>query len=179
MMKPALLVQDIQNAWLYEPDSNQDLRRSVERRLDVINQAIAWFRRNGFPVIVGYTEDEEQGLVPGARAYEVPGSVRVQKDDLKATKRHASAFGNPEFGAMLKREGCGALVIVGLSASGCVLGTYWSAFDWGVRPFLIEGGVASHNEEHVRFAEEICETVRLDELDSRFGRTAAGDGAGH
>jgi ribosomal protein S18 acetylase RimI-like enzyme len=43
-MKPALLVQDIQNFCLYEPDSNQELRKSVEKRLDVINEAIS-FRR--------------------------------------------------------------------------------------------------------------------------------------
>lgn len=169
-MKPALLVQDVQNVWLYDPDSNQDLRKSVEKRLDVINGTISWFRRNGLPIIVGYTEDREQGLMPGARSYEVPESVHVKSTDLKATKRHASAFGNPEFGAMLKREGCDALVIVGLSASGCVLATYWSAFDWDIHPYLVEGGVASHNEEHVRFAEEICETVSLAALDGTFCR---------
>jgi nicotinamidase-related amidase len=168
VMKPALLVQDLQNAWLYEPDSNQSLRRSVEKRLDVINEAISWFRKKGFPIIVGYTKDEDEGLLPGTRPYEVPEVVHVQDTDLKATKRYASAFGNPEFGAMLKREQCDALVILGLSASGCVLATYWSAFDWGVRPFLLAGGVASHNEEHVRFAEDICETVSLDKLDSTF-----------
>ena len=54
MMKPALLVQDIQNFWLYEPDSNQDLRRSVEKRLDVINAAIAWFRERKLPIVVGF-----------------------------------------------------------------------------------------------------------------------------
>lgn len=169
-MKPALLVQDIQNIWLYDPDSNQDLRKSVEKRLSVINAAIAWFRKNELPIIVGYTEDEEQGLVPGSKSYEVPESVHVRPTDLRATKRHASAFGNPEFGALLKREGCDALAIVGLSASGCVLATYWSAFDWDVHPFLVEGGVASHKEEHVRFAEDICETVKLEDLDKTFLR---------
>lgn len=167
-MRPALLVQDIQNIWLYAPDSNQDLRRSVESRLDVINEAISWFRNRGFPIIVGYTEDEEQGLLPGTKSYEVPESVRVKDTDLKATKRHASAFGNPELGAALKREGCDALVIVGLSASGCVLATYFSAFDWDIRPYLLKGGVASHNEEHVRFAEDICDTLSLNELDGEF-----------
>jgi len=167
-MKPALLVQDIQNVWLYEPDSNQDLRESVEKRLNVINEAIAWFRRKKFPIIVGYTEDKDQGLVSGTRSFEVPETVRVNDTDLRATKRHASAFGNPEFGAMLKKEGCDSLVIVGLSASGCVLATYFSAFDWDIRPYLIQGGVASHNEEHVRFAEDICDTLTLGELDSTF-----------
>lgn len=167
-MKPALLVQDLQNAWLYEPDSNQDLRRSVEKRLDVINEAISWFRSKRFPIIVGYTKNEDEGLLPGTRPYEVPGVVHVKDTDLKATKRHASAFGNPEFGAMLKREQCDALVILGLSASGCVLATYFSAFDWDIHPYLLQGGVASSDEEHVRFAEEICETVSLDMLDKTF-----------
>lgn len=31
----------------------------MEKRLDVINGAIAWFRENNLPIIVGYTEDEE------------------------------------------------------------------------------------------------------------------------
>jgi len=167
-MKPALFVQDIQNVWLYEPDSNQDLRKSVETRLDVINEAIAWFRKRKLPIIVGYTVDETQGLLPGTDSFEVPRSVKVRKTDLKVTKRHANAFGNPELGAILQREGCDALVIVGLSASGCVLATYFSALDWEVRPYIIRGGVASHNEEHVRFAEEICDTLNVKALDNVF-----------
>jgi nicotinamidase-related amidase len=164
-MKPALLVQDIQNVWLYDPDSNQELRKSLEKRLDVINEAIAWFRRNMLPIIVGYTEDKEQGLLPGTKPFEVPETVNVEETDLKVTKRRASAFGNPELGAMLRNEGCDTLVIVGLSASGCVLATYSSAPDWDIRPCLIQGGVASHNEEHVRFAEEICDTLSVQALD--------------
>lgn len=101
-MRPALFVQDIQNEWLYEPDRNQDLRRSAEKRLDVINAAIAWFRRNKLPLIVGYTEDEADGLLPRTERFEVPEVVNIAKTNLKATKRHASAFGNPEFGAMLR-----------------------------------------------------------------------------
>lgn len=167
-MKPALFVQDIQNFWLYEPDSSQDLRRSLEKRLGVINGAIAWFRQRDLPVIVGYTVDEEQGLRPGSESFEAPKTVAVEKTDPGFTKRHASAFGNPDLGILLRGLGCDAMVIAGLSASGCVLATYFSAFDLGVRLYVLEGGVASHNEEHVRFAEEICDTVSLQALDDRF-----------
>jgi nicotinamidase-related amidase len=163
-MKPALFVQDIQNVWLYEPDSNQDLRRSVERRLDAINEAIAWFRSKGLPVIVGYTENEEEGVTRGTESFEVPDTIGVEDADFKVTKRHANAFANPELGAKLRSEGCDSVVIVGLSASGCVLATYFSAYDFEVRPYLLKGCVASANEEHVRFAEEICDTVSLQEL---------------
>ena len=128
-MKPALLVLDIQNVWLYDPDSNQELRKSLEKRLDVINEAIAWFRRNKLPIIVGYTEDKKEGALPGTKSFEVPETVNIEETDLKVTKRNASAFGNTELGAMLKNEGCDTLAIVGLSASGCVLATYFGAPD--------------------------------------------------
>jgi nicotinamidase-related amidase len=160
-----LFVQDIQNAWLYDEDSNQDLRRSMEARLDLVNEAIAWFRGRGLPVIVGYTLDEGRGLLPGSRSFEVPESVRIEATDPRVTKRNANAFANPELGALLKRTGCDTFVIVGLSASGCVLATYFSAYDWDVRPYILKGGVASHSVEHVRFAEDICDTLTLQELD--------------
>lgn len=167
-MKPALFVQDIQNIWLYEPDSNQDLRASVEKRIGIINEAIAWFRRNDLPVVVGYTEDKDQGLVPGAWRYEVPETVLIQPSDPKASKRHANSFGNPQLGALLKSLGCDTVVIVGLSASGCVLATFFGALDFDIRPYVLKGGIASHNEEHIRFAEDICDTVDLKDLDRAF-----------
>jgi len=167
-MKPALFVQDIQNIWLYDPDSNQGLRRSVEKRLSVINEAIDWFRSRRLPIIVGYTVDESQGLVPGSKRFEVPESVRIMATDFKVTKLHASAFANPELGAVLRREGCDTLLIVGLSASGCVLATYFAALDWDVCPYLLKGGVASSEERHVEFAEEICETLTLAELEKKL-----------
>ena len=164
-MRPALFVQDIQNVWLYEPDSNQSLRMSVEKRIDAINEAIAWFRAHKLPVIVGYTENEDEGVVRGTESFEVPDSINVAEADLKVTKPHANAFANPELGEILRREGCDAIVIVGLSASGCVLATYFSAFDFSVRPYVLRGCVASANEEHIRFAEDICDTITLRELD--------------
>ena len=167
-MKPALFVQDIQNVWLYDPDSNKDLRDSVEKRLEVINGAIAWFRERKLPIIVGYTEDKAQGLVPGTRSFEVPTTVKIKETDPKVTKRNANAFANPELAAILRGESCDTMLIVGLSASGCVLATYFSAYDFNVRPYLVQGGVASHKEEHVKFAEDICDTLTLDALDTTF-----------
>lgn len=140
----------------------------MEKRLDLINEAIAWFRRKKLPIIVGYTEDREHGLHLGTRSFEVPNSVHIKKTDPKVTKLHANAFANPELGDLLRKEGCDAILVVGLSASGCVLATYFSAPDWDIRPYLIKGGVASHDEEHVRFAEEICDTLTLQELDTTF-----------
>ncbi len=134
----------------------------------MINEAISWFRRKGYPVIIGYTDEPEYDIVPGSKSFEVPETVLVLPTDHKVTKKHANAFANPELAAILKREGCDAFVIVGLSASGCVLATYFSAFDSDVQPYVLKGGIASHKEEHIRFAEEICDTVSVSELDGVF-----------
>ena len=163
-MRPALFVQDLQNVWLYDPDSNQGLRRSVEARVDRINAAIAWFRTRRLPIVVGYTVDRSIGLLPGTAQFETPKSIKIKNTDFKVTKLHANAFANQELARFLQKRDCDTLVILGLSASGCVLATYFGALDWEIRPYLLKGCVASAEEKHVRFAEEICDTLTLREL---------------
>jgi nicotinamidase-related amidase len=161
-MKPALLVVDIQNVWL---DGNKDLKESVEKRTDVINDAIAWFRRNKLPIVVVYHEDKEMGAVPGTNPFEFPKTIRIKGSDTKVTKRYPNAFAKTGLEATLREDGCDAVAIVGLSASGCVLGTFFGALDCDLKPYLVHGGVASHIEDHVRFAEDICDTVKVNALD--------------
>ena len=160
-MKPALIVLDIQNVWL---DDNKDLKKSVEEHLEVINAAIGWFRRNRLPIVVVYHEDKQMGLAPGTAAFEVPQYVRIEESDIKVVKRYPNAFGKTGLDAILRKEGCDTVVIVGLSASGCVLATYFGSMDYDLSAFLVQNGVASHIEDHVRFAEDVCNTVRVDSL---------------
>jgi len=166
-MKPALLVLDIQNVWL---DMNAALKKSLEKRLAVINDAIGWFRRNERPIIVVYHEDKETGLVPGVKPFEVPGTVHVMKTDMKVIKLHPNAFGKTDLEAILRKEGCDTVLIAGLSASGCVLATFFGALDRDFRSYLVQGGVASHSEDHVRFAEEVCDTMSVDALDKAVSK---------
>ncbi len=162
-MKPALIVVDIQNAWL---DENEDLKKSIEKRIDVINEAIGWFRRNRLPIIVVYHEEKEYGSLPGTKPFEVHHTVKIEESDIKVTKPYPNSFGKTELASILKREGCDTVIIEGLSASGCILATYFGAMDHDLQPYLVKGGVASHREEHVRFAEdEICRTIAVNEFD--------------
>jgi len=161
-MKPALLVIDIQNVWL---DESNDLKKSVEKRIGVINEAIGWFRRNKRPVVVIYHEDKDAGSLPGTKPFEFAKTIHINKTDIKIIKRYPSAFGKTDLEAVLRKLGCDTVVIVGLSASGCALATYFGAFDCDLRPYVVQGGIASHSEEHVRFAEEICSTLDAKELD--------------
>lgn len=153
---------DIQNVWL---DSSEDLKRSVEARLDVVNEAIGWFRRKGLPIIVINHESAEDGAIPGTRPFEVVSAVNVEDTDARVTKRHPSSFCRTDLETILRKEGCDTVVIVGLSASGCALATFFGALEREFTAYMVKGGIASSSEEHVRFAEEICDTLSVAAFD--------------
>lgn len=161
-MKPALLVVDIQNAWL---DDNANLKTSVEKRISTINRAIRWFRRKKLPIIVVYHEDKKLGVVADSKAFQVAGIVDVANKDIRVTKRYPNSFCKTELEAVLRKNECDTVVIVGLSASGCALATFFGALDHDLTSYLVKNGVASHSEEHVRFVEEICDTLSVQSFD--------------
>ncbi len=160
-MKPALLVIDIQNAWL---DASKELRRSVDRRVETINKSIALFRRKNVPVIVIYHTDRKEGPKEGSKKFEFSPAIDIGRSDIRVVKNYPNAFNKTDLLKILKREGCDTVFIVGLSASGCALATCLGAVDMDINSYLVKGGVAASKEEHVRFAEEICQTVSLRKL---------------
>lgn len=164
-MNPALLVIDIQNAWL---DSSEGLRRSVEARLDAINRTIGWFRRKGLPIIVISHESVDEGVMPGKRAFEFTEAVNIADEDTRLTKRHPSSFCRTDLEAILREKGRDTVVIVGLSATGCALATFFGALERDFNAYMVEGAVAASSEEHVRFVEEICDTLSPEAFDRAF-----------
>ena len=161
-MKPALIVLDIQNIWLEQKPA---LKKSVDERMNVINSAIALFRKTKHPIVVVSHEDREMGVVPGTREFEVYSAVAVDKKDHRITKQYPNSFGKTGLEALLRSLGCDSILLVGLSASECVLGTYFGAWDWNIHPYILKGGVASHNVDHIRAAEDICQTMTLGDLE--------------
>jgi nicotinamidase-related amidase len=164
-MKPALLVIDIQKAWL---DETPALKESVERHVGVMNGAIRWFREKGLPLIVIYHEAKDRGVLPGTPGFEFIPAVQIRHDDTRVTKLYPNSFNKTELDSMLRKLGCDAVVIVGLSASGCALATFFGAIDYDYNPLMVKGGVASHSEEHVRLVEDLCEAIGLDEFDRKL-----------
>ncbi len=156
-MKPALLVVDIQNAWL----EDKDLRKSVEERLDTINAAIGWFRKNGLPMVVISHRDDKTGVVPGTKAFEFLEAVEIRDTDTRVTKHYPNSFAKTGLESLLRKKGCDSVVICGLSANWCVLGTFFGALDCDLIPYLLKVGVASSDEGHIRFAEETCDSIDL------------------
>lgn len=153
-MKPALLVIDIQNAFLpYISEEDKGIG------MYMINAAIQLFRENGFPVIRVYHTDPKEGPPPGTEAFEFPEMVKIQSDDPKIIKNYPNAFKKTELEKWLREKGYNTVFLCGLSAVGCVLATYWDANDLDFNAFMIKDAIMSHNSTYTDFVEDICETV--------------------
>ena len=152
---------DIQNEWL---SSSPGLRESVERRVETINSAIALFRERRLPVVRVYHVDRGEGPLPGTGGFEFLQSIEIAESDAQVIKNYSNAFNRTELANLLARWNIDTVILCGLSATGCVMATYVGAEDHDLRPFLLRDGVAAGSEQHVRFAEEIFETLSLGEL---------------
>ncbi len=156
-LKPALLVIDIQNAFL--PSVPEADREPAMRN---INYYISLFRSHGFPVIRVYHHGEEYGVRPGTEAFEFPSSVMIKADDPKVIKTYPDGFNKTDLDSVLKEQGCNVLFLTGLSAVGCVLATYIGAMNHDYKVFLVKDAIMSHNSRYTRNIEEIFGAVSPD-----------------
>lgn len=153
-MRPALLVIDIQNAYLpYISEEDKGIG------MYMINAAIQLFRENGFPVIRVYHTDPKEGPPPGTEAFEFPETVKIKPEDPKIVKNYPNAFKKTELKKWLRDKGYDTVFLCGLSAVGCVLATYWDASNLDFNVFMIKDAIMSHNSSYTDFVEDICETV--------------------
>ena len=158
---------DIQNAWL----QNKDLKASVEKHIKTINEAIGWFRRKGLPIVVVSHESKKERVTAGSEVFKTAKSVEVTEDDIAVTKHYPNSFCKTGLDSLLRKRECDTVVLVGLSASWCVLATYFGAIDCDFTAYLVKGGSAAHNEEHVRFAEEVCDTLNIESFDETLRKS--------
>ena len=122
IMKPCLLVIDIQNQYLkYIPEREKFLG------MEIINALINYFREEGYPIIRVYNTHPEWGPKPDSELFEFPESVAIKASDPKIIKNYPSAFKKTELDAFLKQKERNTLFLCGLSAVGCVLATYFDA----------------------------------------------------
>lgn len=152
--KPALVVMDIQNAYFPYMDEED-----TERAMETINAVIDLFHKQGLPVIRVYHQSPEYGPAPGSEAFEFPDTVRIHDDDPKIVKNYPSAFKKTELEKILRDHGCDTVVLTGLSATGCVLATYFDAVGLELTTFMVKNGLISHKAELTRSVEEITDAV--------------------
>jgi nicotinamidase-related amidase len=159
-MKPALLVIDVQNEF-YE--GNRD---SMKSAIEYINEAIALFRKKNLPVVVIQHKSEERGVVPGKSGFDVPESLKLEPQDMRVVKTYSNSFTKTGLAEKLRELGVDTVIVTGYKAEYCVLSTYKGALDFDFKPIILKGSIASDNAEHIRFVEEISETISLGALEA-------------
>lgn len=160
---PVLLVMDVQNLWMDMMDE-ADVSAAPEK----INEVIALFRENDCPVIRVYHSDPERGPEVDTEPFEFLDSIAITDDDVRVVKAHASAFTDTELESVIADMECNAVALCGLSATGCVLATYFGASDRGLMSFMIEDALLSGNAEHTNVIEDICQCISIDDLREAF-----------
>lgn len=153
-LKPALLVIDIQNAYLQMiPEKDKQMG------LMYINALIDLFRSNGYPVIRIYHFDSKYGPKPDTEQFEFPSSVLIKPDDPKIIKTYGDGFNKTDLDKILKEKGCNTLFLCGLSAVGCVLATWIGAQDHDYKAFMVKDAIMSHNSEYTDNVEVMFDAV--------------------
>jgi nicotinamidase-related amidase len=158
-IKPALLVIDVQNRWM--PLMAEEDRNSAPK---MINESIALFREFGHPIIRVYHSDPRNGPEPGTEPFEFPASVATNEDDPKVVKSYPSAFTKTDLEQILHDEERNAVVLCGLSATGCVLATYFGAMEREFTVLMIEDALLSRDASYTNVIEDICYSVSVEEL---------------
>jgi len=153
-LKPALLVIDVQNKFL-EFMSEADRKMAPE----YINGAIWLFRQYKLPVIRIYHTDPGWGPEPGTDEFAFSKSIRIEESDPRVIKHYPSAFTKTNLDSILQAYGCNTLFLCGLSATGCVLATYFGAADRGYETFMLKDALLSPDAELTKSVEEFTECV--------------------
>ena len=160
--KLALVIVDVQKKFIIGADDST--LESARLHTETMNKAIDMFRDAGRPVIwilyegstcmEGITDDTMQ-LLDG---FEIKDTDHVVK------KYHMNSFNNTALSDIILKNDCDAALVMGMFAQYCVMATYWGAFDKGISPYMMKGGLISNNEEAVGMVYELCKTYDLQEL---------------
>lgn len=156
-IKPALLVIDIQNAYLSgmaEKDKDVSMKN--------INYYIQLFRACGYPVIRVYHYSKQYGPEQGTKEFEFPASVLIKPDDPKVIKTYPDGFNKTDLDKVLKEKGVNTVFICGLSAVGCVLATWIGAQNYDYKAFLIKDALLSHDSDYTNNIEAMFDAVGPD-----------------
>jgi nicotinamidase-related amidase len=152
-IKPALLVIDIQNAFLTRMSPDKEIA------MEYINALIDLFRKHGYPVIRVYHSSEEYGVTPGTEEFEYPKTVKILPDDPKVIKTYPDGFNKTDLDKVIKATGSNTLFLCGLSAVGCVLATWNGAQNLDYKAFMVKNAIISHNAEYTKNVEEMFDAV--------------------
>lgn len=158
-LKPALLIIDIQKEFLkISPACSESIQSAIE----YINAAIQLFREKNLPIVV--IQDKIQGLPEGNPGFDVPENVKLEPQDMRIRKAFGNSFRETGLAEKLEQLGVDTVIVTGFCAEYCVLSTIMGAQDVDLVPIVLKGSLASGNAEHIRFVEEISESMSIGAL---------------
>ena len=158
-LRPVLLVVDVQNIWM--PRMSEDDRATAP---DKINEVIALFRELDHPVIRVYHSDPERGPERGTEAFEFPSSIAVNDKDTMIVKTQPSSFTHTKLDSVLSDTDRNIVFLCGLSATGCVLATYFGAMDRDFMVLMVKDALLSGNASYTEMIEDICYSMTTEEI---------------
>jgi nicotinamidase-related amidase len=160
-MKPALLVIDIQKAFL---EISPVMTQSIHEAIRYTNAAIDFFREKELPIIAIQHMNEADQLVPGEAGFDLPESLKILPSDVRIHKTYSNSFNRTPLINHLQELGVDTVILTGFCAEHCVLSTYHGARDYDLTPVMLRGSLASDVLENIAFVENICETITLGAL---------------
>jgi len=156
-MKPALIVIDVQNAFLpYMSKTDQEMA------IEMMNWAIGAFRKFDLPVIRVYHQSDEWGVKPGAPEFEFAPSVQVAETDPKIIKTYPSSFTKTDLDKLLNEKGINTLFLCGLSSTGCVLATYFDAGSHDYKAFMLKDAMIGPKESYTDAVEDMFSAMDVE-----------------
>ncbi len=155
-VKPALLVIDVQNEFLKYMSEEQGTT------LEMVNWALWIARKYNIPVIRVYHTSPGMGPEPGTEAFEFEKSIQIKEEDPKIIKNYPSSFTKTALDDTLKKLGCNTLFLCGLSATGCVLATYFGAMDYDYQVFMLKSAIMSNDHKLTDAVETMTDAISLE-----------------
>ena len=155
---PALLVVDMCMAYL-APEA--PLYAGVEAEADQVTRLLEAFRAVSRPVVhtrVEYVPGGADGglfykKVAALRCFDrgnpladPPPALQPADGEVVITKQYASAFFGTSLASTLSANGCDAVVITGVSTSGCVRATALDTIQNGFIPLVVEDACGDRDE---------------------------------
>jgi len=165
-LKPALLVLDVQNAYISMMDqSDQDLA------IQHINWAIWLFEKYELPIIRIYHQNKAGNPAEDSEEFKFIDEINVKEDYPQVIKQYGNAFTKTDLDKILKEKGINSVFLCGLSATGCVLATKIGTDDHDYNSFLIKNALLSPNADYTDVIEDIMSTMDLESIMFLFEHT--------
>jgi nicotinamidase-related amidase len=155
-LKPALLVIDVQNQFL--PLMAEDHRRVAPY---LINATIDLFRAKGLPIYCVHHTDPVYGPAPDSDGFAFDPAIRIAPGDTKVVKTFPNAFKNTPLERLLRDADVDTVFLCGLSATGCVLATYFGAKNLDLKAFMVRDALLGPNAAHTQCVQDICDSANF------------------